>query len=1083
MQGSGIDVIGECPWGTHFCQFYLDPQDLTDILVPYFKAGLESNEYCMWITSPPLTKEEAEAALRRAVPQLDWFLREGRIEILPHSSWHLAGGSFDTKRVLRGWVEKLEKARARGLDGLRVTGNTAWLKKKDWKAFTEYEEAINSVAGQHRLLALCTYSLEKCGAPEILDVVRNHQFALVKGERGWELLQGIGQEQRLRAGAIDVEHKNTHEILQKMNEDLERRVAERTEELRATNKALQIEIVRRQESQEALLEQGRLLEAFFQHSINPAVFLDRKFNFLRVNRAYADACRREISDFPGHNHFEFYPDAENQEIFENAIRTKEPHVVAGKPFVFPDHPEWGVTYWDWALVPILDVHGEVDSLFFSLRDVTKTKRAEEEACAASQYSRSLIEASLDPLVTISPEGKITDVNKATELATGVDRDHLIGSNFSDFFTEPQNANEGYQKVIRDGQVWDYPLTIRHVSGRTMDVLYNATVYRNQAGEVQGVFAAARDVTERKRMEQELRAASLYSRSLIEASLDPLVTISREGKITDVNEATELATGIDRKRLIGTDFSDYFTEPQKAKHGYQQVISDGFVKDYPLTIRHVSGRTVDVLYNATVYSNESGKDQGVFAAARDVTELRAAERRRNLTNALLELFATKDSSQEYLDAVVHTIQAWSGCDALGIRVVDGEKQIPYASCIGFDENFLKLENRLSLANDACICIRVCNQQREDQERSFTTTSGSFRCDDTPEFIKQLPQDQQKHYRGTCVRFGFASLAAIPIRYRDEVIGAIHLADKRATYFPPATTEFLESMAPLIGEAIHRFRAEAELGRYRDHLEELVRQRTAELQAANAHLQTEIAERERAEETLRETAEELARSNHDLEQFAYVASHDLQEPLRAVAGYAELLQRRYPDKLDEQARHLISGATDGAARMQKLITDLLTFSRVGTQGKRFELNDLGVLLNVALASLRFSIEEAGATITSDSLPWLQVDATQISQLFQNLIGNAIKFRGADPPQIRVSAEKQPGKWLFCVRDNGIGIDPRFAERIFLIFQRLHTRRSYPGTGIGLAICKRIVERHGGTICVESQPGQGSAFYFTIPEREEE
>jgi len=241
----------------------------------------------------------------------------------------------------------------------------------------------------------------------------------------------------------------------------------------------------------------------------------------------------------------------------------------------------------------------------------------EEQRQASQYARSLIEASLDPLVTISPEGKITDVNEATMKVTGVLRDRLIGTDFSDYFTEPENARKGYQQVFAKGSVTDYPLTIRHKDGRLVDVLYNASVYRNVKGNVLGVFAAARDVTAQ-------RQASQYARSLIEASLDPLVTISPEGKITDVNEATMKVTGIHREKLIGADFSDYFTEPENARKGYEQVFAKGSVTDYPLTIRHKDGRLTNVLYNASVYRDAIGKVLGVFAAARDVTAQKEAE---------------------------------------------------------------------------------------------------------------------------------------------------------------------------------------------------------------------------------------------------------------------------------------------------------------------------------------------------------------------------------------------------------------------------------------------------------------------------
>jgi len=250
---------------------------------------------------------------------------------------------------------------------------------------------------------------------------------------------------------------------------------------------------------------------------------------------------------------------------------------------------------------------------------------------ASQYARNLIESSLDPLVTISPEGKITDVNEATIKVTGIARDKLIGTDFSSYFTEPQKAKQGYKKVFSDGKVVDYPLTVRHTSGKTTDVLYNASVYKDDKGNVLGVFAAARDIT-------EIKQASQYARSLLEASLDPLVTISSKGKITDVNESTTKVTGVSREKLIGSDFSSYFTEPKEAHAGYEQVFKQGFVTDYPLTIRSATGKLTDVLYNASVYKDDKGEVLGVFAAARDITERKKAEKQLETVNKELESFA-------------------------------------------------------------------------------------------------------------------------------------------------------------------------------------------------------------------------------------------------------------------------------------------------------------------------------------------------------------------------------------------------------------------------------------------------------------
>ncbi|MDD1718213.1 MAG: PAS domain S-box protein, partial [Methanoregulaceae archaeon] len=642
---------------------------------------------------------------------------------------------------------------------------------------------------------------------------------------------------------------------------------------------------------------------------------------------------------------------------------------------------------------------------------------------ANVYNRSLIEASLDPLVTINPDGTISDVNAATAQVTGFSREDLIGTDFSTYFTYPEKAKAGYELVFRTGSVRDYELEIQNKNGHVTPVLYNATVYRDRAGKVVGVFAAARDITERKKAEEErvrlaaivdttddavigksldgyiiswnagaekiygypaaealgrpvsmlippgqtddlgqilekvkegkpirhyetvrmrkdgtlihvsltlspikdwegrligastiarditdrkkaeeaIRRANAYNRSLIEASLDPLVTINPDGTISDVNDATVRVTGVRRNELIGTDFSRYFTEPEKAKAGYEKVFRDGSVTDYGLEIRHRNGQIIPVLYNATVYTDESGAIAGVFAAARDVTERKRAE------DALLTAY--------------------------------------------------------------------------------------------------------------------------------------------------------------------------------NELDDRVKERTKELVKANSDLEKEIAERKATAEELKKKSEELARSNMELQQFAYIASHDLQEPLRAISGFTELLEKRYKGQIDAKADQYINFILEGTKQMHQVIQDLLAYSRVQTKAHEIGLTDMNKAYEQALLNLHGSISQKKAVITAEPLPEVFADGTQMTQLFQNLIGNALKFQRPDiTPVIHVDARLNNDKWEFSVTDNGIGIEPRFTERIFKIFQRLHAKGEYEGTGIGLAICKRIVERHGGEISVESEPGKGSRFFFTIPARME-
>ncbi len=289
-----------------------------------------------------------------------------------------------------------------------------------------------------------------------------------------------------------------------------------------------------------------------------------------------------------------------------------------------------------------------------------------------------------------------------------------------------------------------------------------------------------------------------------------------------------------------------------------------------------------------------------------------------------------------------------------------------------------------------------------------------------------------------RQGLISYLGVPLVIKEEVLGVIVFLTREEHHFIKEEVDFFSALASQAALAIHNsqiYEGEAQL-------------------AAN-----------------------LARSNKELEQFAYVASHDLQEPLRMITGYTNLLSKRYKGKLDDDADEFIGYAVDGANRLRVLINDLLTYSRVDTQGKIFAPTDCELILGQALVGLQGVIQESAAKVTHDPLPTVMGDDVQLGQLFQNLIGNALKYRNGNAPAVHIGCQRRDNDWLLSIRDNGIGIDPRFAEKIFVIFQRLHNREQYPGTGIGLAVCKRIVERHGGKIWVESAPGKGSTFYFTL------
>jgi PAS domain S-box-containing protein len=322
-------------------------------------------------------------------------------------------------------------------------------------------------------------------------------------------------------------------------------------------------------------------------------------------------------------------------------------------------------------------------------------------------------------------------------------------------------------------------------------------------------------------------------------------------------------------------------------------------------------------------------------------------------------------------------------------------------------------------------------------------------------------------------------------RDELVG-----QKVKNIIPEGFAERLiadgtrsaaEALAQQIGTGIELS------GRRKDGTEFPIEIMLSPLQSAEGILVTaairDITERRKSEEHLGKTVGELKRSNAELQQFAYVSSHDLQEPLRMVSSYTQLLAKRYQGRLDSDADEFIAFAVDGCNHMQRLIRDLLAYSRAGTNGKELREVSCDDALQAALTNLRMTIEQSGAVVTHDSLPAVRTDETQLTQVFQNLVGNAIKYHGAEAPRVHVSAARTDGnEWIFSVRDNGLGIDPQYFEKIFILFQRLHGRAEFEGTGIGLAICKKILERLDGRIWVESQPEKGSTFYFALPEIEE-
>jgi len=570
---------------------------------------------------------------------------------------------------------------------------------------------------------------------------------------------------------------------------------------------------------------------------------------------------------------------------------------------------------------------------------------------------------------------------------------------------------------------------------------------------------AQDRRDRRRAAAALDASEATYRLLFEHAADAVFIADAEtNRILDANPAACALVGRSREELCAMRMEQLYP-PELAATYKVMVDAHARTTDHSLleaVVRHADGHDVAVEISASrIQVNGRPATLGIFrdithraeAARQEAAEHRAmieaaAQRNRQLSalNDLgLALAETLDLNQVYRIAYEH-VSRLADADGFAISLYDPQARTLKAIYVVSDGRPV----------DVSVFPPIVF--------SGEPVGGRARA-----IARKEPQVILKHRSAnrSLVIIGEEPLSAayVPMVVKGEVTGLLEVQSQRPEAYGAAEMAWLGPAANLIGMAIEN----------------------ARLYQAVQH---ELNERKRAEVALQHTLEELKRSNADLEQFAYVASHDLQEPLRMVASFVQLLGERYRGQLDRDADDFIAFAVEGATRMQMLINDLLEYSRVDRFGRPPEPTDAEEVLERTLHDMELTIAESGATITYDPLPTVMADDMQLEQVFQNLIGNAIKFHGAEPPRIHISASAMPPEpdgrrfWRFSVRDNGIGIDPQFHERIFRIFQRLHSRQKYEGTGIGLAVCKRVIERHGGRIWVESELGKGSTFHFTLP-----
>ena len=888
----------------------------------------------------------------------------------------------------------------------------------------------------------------------------------------------------------------------------------------------------RRRAEDAVHEaEERFRSAFEQAPIGIGIVsieADRAGCFLRVNRAIGEITGYADSDLIGRELAMLLdPDTD-----EGSDRRYVPWMLAGE--VSSYETEARMRHADGRLLDVLlhaslvrDARGRPLYLIVQLQNVTARKEAERKLSETSQNMQAILDNTTAVVYLKDTDGRYVLVNRGFEALFGVTRDEAVGHDDGELFApelaELLRAND--MRVMRE----QIPLEVEEavpVGDRARTYLSTKFPLIDSERQPYAVCGISTDITERKLAEEALRASEQHFRGIVNTTHEAFVSMDESGRITAWNPEAETTFGWSEEEALGRNLAETIIPARhRGAHnrGIQQFLATGHAallnRRIEMEALHRDGHEFPVEMTITAVRIRGRYAFNAFL--HDISRRKQAEQALRRLADIIEasgdaIFATTPTGEiTSWNAGAEQLYGYTAEEAVGaaLRMLVSPDRAPHdfevlsraldgirlgdhqTEQLRKDGTLVPVSLSISPirgSSGALVGASVIARDRTERKRAeeaLREVQEAFRTafEDAPIGMALFSVDPSEDGRLLQVN---SSLCDITGYSADELLhtslhAITHAQDQREEL--PLAEDLLAGRAPNY-QLEKRFVRLDGTAVWVMHNVSTVHDAAGRLLYGIAQVQ-DITERKRAEEglariaaELEQRAVELERSNADLAQFAYVASHDLSEPLRMVSSYVQLLERRYGDQLDTDAHEFIDFAVDGVNRMQRLIDDLLAYSRVGTSEYRLEQVDLADLVEDTLGGMRATVTETGAIVTYDGLPTVVGDPGQLRQLFQNLIGNGIKFVAEGPPRIHVSAEREGHQWRFAVADNGIGIDPGHADRIFAVFKRLHGRDAYPGSGIGLSICKRIVERHHGRIWVEQNEGGGSRFCFTMPVLEE-